>query len=137
MVSLVMVSTPTMLEITLMISQKATGKNRRTRQYFYHQNGKNRLTYQFQTGIEMKAASSTTIQNVRFACGVFRNGALVAVRPDRIASNNNSGKAGLQDYIFTLNYTEQNVPVGFIILKLHAERLIHQVLLHNLQLDEM
>lgn len=34
------------------------------------------------------------------------------MRPDRIASNNNSGKAGLQDYIFTLNYTEQNVPVG-------------------------
>ncbi|WP_278351595.1 hypothetical protein [Chryseobacterium gleum] len=79
---------------------------------FTIKNGKNRLTYQFQTGIEMKASTSTTVQSVRFACGVFRNGALVAVRPDRIASNNNSGKAGLQDYIFTLNYTEQNVPVG-------------------------
>ncbi|MGV2452716.1 UNVERIFIED_CONTAM: hypothetical protein POZ17_21120 [Ralstonia mannitolilytica] len=79
---------------------------------FTIKNGRNRLTYQFQTGIEMKASTATTIQNVRFTCGVFRNGALVAVRPDRIASNNNSGKAGLQDYIFTLNYTEQNVTVG-------------------------
>lgn len=79
---------------------------------FTIKNGKNRITYQFQTGIEMKAQSSTTIESVRFACGVFRNGLLVAVRPDRIATNNNSGKNGLQDYIFTLNYTEQNVPVG-------------------------
>ncbi|REC48955.1 hypothetical protein [Chryseobacterium pennipullorum] len=79
---------------------------------FNIKNGKNRLTYQFQTGIEMKAPSSTTSSNVRFACGVFRNGKLVAVRPDRVASNNNAGKNGIQDYIFTLNYTEQNVPVG-------------------------
>ncbi len=79
---------------------------------FTIKNGKNRITYQFQTGIEMKAQSSTTIESVRFACGVFRNGLLVAVRPDRVASNNNTGKNGLQDYIFTLNYTEQNVPVG-------------------------
>lgn len=75
-------------------------------------NGKNRLTYQFQTGIEMKAPTATTIESVRFTCGVFRNGLLVAVRPDRIASNNNSGKNGLQEYIFTLNYTEQDVPIG-------------------------
>ncbi|AYZ14703.1 hypothetical protein V2E39_00565 [Chryseobacterium arthrosphaerae] len=79
---------------------------------FSIKNGKNRLTYQFQTGIEIKAPVATTSETIRFACGVFRNNALVAVRPDRIASNNNSGKAGLQDYIFTLNYTEQNVPVG-------------------------
>ncbi|RLJ30944.1 hypothetical protein CLU97_0345 [Chryseobacterium sp. 7] len=79
---------------------------------FTIKNGKNRITYQFQTGIEMKAQSSTTIESVRFACGVFRNGLLVAVRPDRISSNNNTGKNGLQDYIFTLNYTEQNVPIG-------------------------
>lgn len=79
---------------------------------FAIKNGRNRLTYQFQTGIEMKAPVSTTSETIRFACGVFRNNTLVAVRPDRIASNNNSGKAGLQDYIFTLSYTEQNVPVG-------------------------
>ncbi|WP_288375165.1 hypothetical protein [uncultured Chryseobacterium sp.] len=79
---------------------------------FTIKNGKNRITYQFQTGIEIKAQSSTTIESIRFACGVFRNGLLVAVRPDRISSNNNSGKNGLQDYIFTLNYTEQNVPIG-------------------------
>ncbi len=79
---------------------------------FTIKNGKNRLTYQFQTGIEMKAPVSTTSQSIRFTCGVFRNGKLVAVRPDRVASNNNSEKEGLQDYIFTLNYTELNVPVG-------------------------
>ncbi|NIF05521.1 hypothetical protein F3J23_08710 [Chryseobacterium sp. Tr-659] len=79
---------------------------------FTIKNGKNRLTYQFQTGIEMKAPTATTSENIRFACGVFRNGVLVAVRPDRVASNNNTAKAGLQDYIFTLSYTEQNVPIG-------------------------
>ncbi|SEM57872.1 hypothetical protein SAMN05421856_104288 [Chryseobacterium taichungense] len=75
-------------------------------------NGNNRITYQFQTGVEMRAPVSTTSENITFACGVFRNGKLVAVRPDKISSNNNSGKNGLQDYIFTLNYTEQDVPVG-------------------------
>ncbi|WP_294284088.1 hypothetical protein [uncultured Chryseobacterium sp.] len=79
---------------------------------FTIKNGKNRLTYQFQTGVEMKAPAAATSQNVTFTCGVFRNNKLVAVRPDRIASNNNTEKNGFQDYIFTLNYTEQNVPVG-------------------------
>ena len=79
---------------------------------FTIKNAKNRLTYQFQTGVEIKAPATGTPESVRFTCGVFRNGALVAVRPDRIASNNNSGKLGLLDYIFTLNYAEQNVPVG-------------------------
>ncbi len=75
-------------------------------------NNNNKLNYQFQTGIEIKAPSATSSQNITFTCGVFRNGKLVAVRPDKISSNNNSEKQGLQDYIFTLNYTEQNVPVG-------------------------
>jgi hypothetical protein len=79
---------------------------------FIIKNGKNRLTYQFQTGVEMKAPSATTSQSVTFTCGVFRNGKLVAVRPDKIVSNNNTEKQGILDYIFTLNYTEQNVPVG-------------------------
>lgn len=79
---------------------------------FIIKNGKNRLTYQFQTGIEMKAPAANTSQSVTFTCGVFRNGRLVAVRPDKVVSNNNTEKAGIQDYIFTLNYTEQNVPIG-------------------------
>lgn len=90
---------------------------------FTIKNGKNRLTYQFQTGIELKASTPTTSQNVRFACGVFRNGLLVAVRPDRVASNNNTEKAGLQDYIFTLNYTEQNVPVGVQKLEIACRKI--------------
>lgn len=79
---------------------------------FIIKNGRNRLTYQFQTGIEMKAPVATVPQSIRFTCGVFRNGKLVAVRPDRVSSNNNSEKGGIQDYIFTLNYTELDVPVG-------------------------
>ncbi|MBP2618651.1 hypothetical protein [Chryseobacterium jejuense] len=90
---------------------------------FTIKNGKNRLTYQFQAGIEMKAPVSTTSENVRFACGVFRNNKLVAMRPDRVASNNNSGKAGLQDYIFTLNYTELNVPVGIQNLEIACRKI--------------
>lgn len=79
---------------------------------FVIKNSKNKVNYQFQTGIEMKAPSATSSQTITFTCAVFRNGKLVAVRPDRISSNNNSGKQGLQDYIFTLNYTEQDVPKG-------------------------
>ncbi|KMQ66305.1 hypothetical protein ACM46_01800 [Chryseobacterium angstadtii] len=79
---------------------------------FIIKNGKNRLTYQFQTGIEMKAPDGAASQSITFTCGVFRNGKLVAVRPDKVVSNNNTEKSGIQDYIFTLNYTEQNVPVG-------------------------
>lgn len=90
---------------------------------FTIKNGKNRLTYQFQTGIEMKAPQSTTSDNVRFACAVFRNNKLVAVRPDRVASTNNSGKAGIQDYIFTLNYTELNVPVGVQNLEIACRKI--------------
>lgn len=88
--------------------QKITGLENN----FTVRNGKNRLTYQFQTGVEMKASTTTTSQNISFTCGVFRNGNLVAVRPDKISTNNNSDKNGIQDYIFTLNYTEQDVPVG-------------------------
>ncbi|WP_326981853.1 hypothetical protein VUJ46_16685 [Chryseobacterium sp. MYb264] len=82
------------------------------RNVFEIKNAKNRLTYQFQTGIEMKAPAAGTPQSVTFTCGVFRNNKLVAVRPDKITSNNNTDKGGFQDYIFTLNYTEQNVPEG-------------------------
>lgn len=75
-------------------------------------NGNNRITYQFQTGVEMQAPAASVLQSITFACGVFRNKKLVAVRPDKISTNNNIEKNGLQDYIFTLNYTEQNVPAG-------------------------
>lgn len=79
---------------------------------FVIKNNKNKLNYQFQTGIEIKAPSATSAQYITFTCAVFRNGKLVAVRPDKISSNNNSSKQGLQDYIFTLNYMEQNVSTG-------------------------
>jgi hypothetical protein len=90
---------------------------------FVIKNGRNRLTYQFQTGAEIKAPAAQTSQNIGFTCGVFRNGKLVAVRPDRITSNNNSAKAGLQEYIFTLNYTEQDVPTGQQVLEVACRKI--------------
>lgn len=90
---------------------------------FTIKNGKNRLTYQFQTGVEMKAPDAATAQNIGFACAVFRNGKLVAVRPDKISSNNNTEKEGIQDYIFTLSYTEQNAPVGVQKVKLACRKI--------------
>lgn len=90
---------------------------------FAIKNSKNRLTYQFQTGIEMKAPAAGTSQSVSFTCGVFRNSKLVAVRPDKITSNNNTDKDGFQDYIFTLNYTEQNVPVGNHLIEVACRKI--------------
>jgi hypothetical protein len=90
---------------------------------FTIKNGKNRLTYQFQTGIEMKAPDATVAQNIGFACAVFRNGKLVAVRPDKVSSNNNSDKEGIQDYIFTLSYTELNVPIGVQKVELACRKI--------------
>lgn len=75
-------------------------------------NNNNRIAYQFQTGVEMRSPTPTTSENVTFACGIFRNGKLVAVRADKVASTNYEAKNGLQDYIFTLNYTEKNVSTG-------------------------
>lgn len=75
-------------------------------------NSRNRMTYQFQTGVEMKATANDAIQNVSFTCGIFRNNKLVAIRPDKVSTNNNTDKGGFQEYTFTLNYTEQNIPTG-------------------------
>jgi len=75
-------------------------------------NDNNRIAYQFQTGVEMRSPTPTVSENVTFACGIFRNGKLVAVRADKVASTNYGGKNGLQDYIFTLNYTEKDVSTG-------------------------
>lgn len=86
-------------------------------------NGRNRLTYQFQTGVEMKATADNIKQNVSFTCGVFRNGKLVAVRPDKISTNNNTEKEGFQDYSFTLNYTEQNVPAGLQKIEIACRKI--------------
>ncbi len=43
--------------------------------------------------------------------------------PGQGGLNNNSEKGGLQDYIFTLNYTELNVPVGVQKLEIACRKI--------------
>ncbi|WP_449388685.1 hypothetical protein [Chryseobacterium lineare] len=87
-------------------------------------NGNNRIAYQFQTGVEMRSPTPAISENVTFACGIFRNGKLVAVRADKVSSTNNVGKNGLQDYIFTLNYTEKDVAIGTHQIEVACRKII-------------
>lgn len=68
---------------------------------------KNKLVYQFQTGVEIVSTSASG--NVRFICGIFKNNRLVAMRPDNaIVYDANSPT----QYIYTLNYTEEDAAIG-------------------------
>lgn len=75
-------------------------------------NPKNRVTYQFQTGVEIDASNVITITSVDYLCGVFRNDKLVAVRPSQIKSSDRRENYGILNDIYTLNYTETDVEVG-------------------------
>jgi hypothetical protein len=104
---------------------------------FTIKNGRNRLTYQFQTGVEMKAPAATTSQSVTFACGIFRNNKLVAVRPDKLLPTTIPRKEVFRIISFTLNYTEQNVPVGTRKLRLPAEKLNLQISILSLPSEKI
>ncbi|MGV4415244.1 hypothetical protein [Chryseobacterium sp. T1] len=68
---------------------------------------KNKITYQFQTGVEI--VSTSAAGNVRFMCGIFKDNKLVAMRPDKInvyAANTPN------QYIYTLNYTQEDEEIG-------------------------
>lgn len=70
---------------------------------------KNKITYQFQTGVEIVSANTNTIGSVRFMCGIFKNNKLVALRPDKI----NAYAANTPNqYIYTLNYTQEDEAIG-------------------------
>lgn len=68
----------------------------------------NKVTYQFQSGVELVNKSAAPGAFVEYICGIFKDNKLVALRPDGISTVNTSPVQG----IFTLNYTEENVPMG-------------------------
>lgn len=67
----------------------------------------NKTTYQFQTGVESVTTSS--VGEVKFMCGIFKDNTLVALRPDKITTITTNSP---MQYMYTLNYTEENTPIG-------------------------
>ena len=67
----------------------------------------NKLVYQVQTGVEI--VGSTAGSTVRFLCGIFKDDKLIALRPDKITTAYANTPT---QYMFTLNYSEQNSPIG-------------------------
>ncbi|MNT71405.1 hypothetical protein D3C72_2098860 [compost metagenome] len=46
---------------------------------------------------------------MRFLCGIFKDDKLIALRPDKITTAYSNTPT---QYMFTLNYSEQNSPIG-------------------------
>lgn len=67
----------------------------------------NRINFAFQTGVEMSNVGNNSNRFVRYACGIFIDDALVAIRADQI--NGVNGKGQKNQSIFTLNYVVDNV----------------------------
>lgn len=67
----------------------------------------NKTTYQFQTGVE--SVTPSTVGEVKFMCGIFKENKLVALRPDKITTI--TANTPIQ-YMYTLNYTEENISMG-------------------------
>lgn len=67
----------------------------------------NKLVYQAQTGVEI--VGSTAGSTVKFLCGIFKDNKLIALRPDKITTAYSNTPT---QYMFTLNYSEQNSPIG-------------------------
>ncbi len=67
----------------------------------------NKLVYQVQTGVEI--VGSTAGSAVKFLCGIFKDNKLVALRPDKITTAYSNTPT---QYMFTLNYSEENSPIG-------------------------
>lgn len=84
-------------------------------------NAVNRTNFLFQTGLEMSDIGNTTDQYVRFACGVFIDGTLRAIRADQINGINNKGHKNQS--IFTLNYTVNNLAAGNHTVRVACRRI--------------
>ncbi|WP_314241257.1 hypothetical protein [Empedobacter tilapiae] len=69
----------------------------------------NKVTYQLQAGIEASTPTGNTVGEVKFICGIFKNNILVALRPDKIQTLTIGTPI---QYIYTLNYTEENAVKG-------------------------
>lgn len=79
----------------------------------------NKVTYQFQSGVELVNTSVASGAFVEYICGIFKDNKLVALRPDGIRTVNTSPVQG----IFTLNYTEENVPVGTYSMEVACRKI--------------
>ena len=78
----------------------------------------NKLVYQTQTGVEI--VGSTVGSTVKFMCGIFKDNKLVALRPDKISAAYSNTPT---QYMFTLNYSEQNVPIGIYTMDVACRKI--------------
>ena len=80
----------------------------------------NKITYQLQAGIEANTPTGTGVGEIKFICGIFKNGFLVALRPDKITTLTVGTPI---QYIYTLNYTEENVIKGTHVIDVACRRI--------------
>lgn len=100
---------PSWTEIPL----KANNTAANTVTTFKINNAVNKIDFVFQTGVEMSNTGTTTDQFVRYACGIFIDNQLKAVRADQI--NGVVGKGQKNQSIFTLKYVVENLPVKALV----------------------
>ncbi|SMC70627.1 choice-of-anchor J domain-containing protein [Moheibacter sediminis] len=98
-------------------------------------NGDNKISVIFQTGVESKMNAATTgsqiAGNIRFLCGLFRrtssqplsSATLIALRGDQINNTINKTIMDKTQGVFTLNYTVNNTPVGNYIFSTACRRI--------------
>ena len=80
----------------------------------------NKITYQLQAGIEANTPTGTGVGEIKFICGIFKNSSLVALRPDKITTLTVGTPI---QYIYTLNYTEENVKKGTHLIEVACRRI--------------
>ena len=78
----------------------------------------NKLVYQTQTGVETVGATAGS--SVKFLCGIFKDNKLVALRPDKITTAYSNTPT---QYMFTLNYSEQNSPIGVYTMDVACRKI--------------
>ncbi|MCA6065973.1 hypothetical protein JI747_002210 [Chryseobacterium sp. RG1] len=87
----------------------------------------NKVTYQFQTGVELVNKAVGSGSSVDFICGIFKNNKLVALRPDGITAVDNAPTQS----IFTLNYTEENVAKGTYTVEVACRKIYSSDVANN------
>lgn len=78
----------------------------------------NKLVYQVQAGVEIVGANAGS--TVKFLCGIFKNNKLIALRPDKITTAYSNTPT---QYMFTLNYSEQNSPIGVYTMDVACRKI--------------
>lgn len=91
------------------LPMKANSAASATATTFKIDNPVNKVDFVFQTAVEMSNTGAATDQFVRYACGIFIDNQLKAVRADQI--NGVVGKGQKNQAIFTLKYVVENLPV--------------------------